>query len=164
LGPQLRLGGIAGTELVVRFASSAMVPFLDEEDFPDLSILGIGVQHSLTQYFKGLPMELSVGGSFNSLKFGDIVNLSSNSFGLNVGKSFGLLGVSGGVASEGGTMNLTYTSTAPNASGSIDVDVEVKRAMRFRAGASLSLGFLRLFGDLGFGDVTSYAGGLRFGF
>jgi hypothetical protein len=163
-GPQIRVGGLFGTELVVRYASSAMVPFLDEEDFPDLTILGIGVQHSLAQYITGLPMELSIGGSFNSLKFGDIVDLSATSFGLNAGKSFGMLGVSGGLQSDGGTMNLTYTSTDPNSSGGVDVDVDVKRAIRFRAGASLSLGFLRLFGDAAFGGVTSYAGGLRFGF
>jgi hypothetical protein len=161
--PQLRLG-ILGTELVVRYASSTMVPFLEEEDFPDLTLFGIGVQQSLTQYIRGLPVDLSIGGSFNSLKFGDIVDLSSNSIGVNVGKSFGLFGVSGGIASEGGTMNLAYTSTDPNASGSVDVDLDVTRALRFRMGASLSLGFLRVFGDAAFGDVTSYAAGLRFGF
>jgi hypothetical protein len=164
LGPQIRVGGILGTDVVVRYASSAMVPVLKEEDFPDLTILGIGLQHSLSQYIKGLPLELSIGGSFNSIKFGDIVDLSATSFGLNVGKSFGLLGVSGGLQSEGGTMNLTYNSTDPNGAGDVDVAIDVKRAIRFRAGASLSLGFLRLFGDAAFGDVTSYAGGLRFGF
>jgi len=163
-GPQIRVGGLLGTELIVRYASSSLVKTLDEEDFPDLTLLGIGVQHSLSQYIKGLPLELSIGGSFNSIKFGDIVDLSSTSYGLNVGKSFGLFGVSGGVQSDGGTMNLTYTSTDPNGAGNVDVDIDVKRALRFRAGASLSLGFLRLFGDAAFGDVTSYAGGLRFGF
>ena len=164
LGPQIRVGGLLGTEVVVRYASSAMVPVLKEEDFPDLTILGIGLQHSLSQYIKGLPLELSIGGSFNSIKFGDIVDLSATSFGLNVGKSFGLFGLSGGLQSDGGTMNLTYNSTDPNGAGDVDVDIDVKRAIRFRAGASLSLGFLRLFGDAAFGDVTSYAGGLRFGF
>ena len=163
-GPQIRVGGLLGTELIVRYASSSMVPVLEEEDFPDLTLLGIGVQHSLSQYIKGLPLELSIGGSFNSIKFGDIVDLSSTSYGLNVGKSFGLIGVSGGFQSDGGTMNLTYNSTDPNGAGNVDVDIDVKRALRFRAGASLSLGFLRLFGDAAFGDVTSYAGGLRFGF
>lgn len=161
--PQLRVGGLFNTELVVRYASSAMVPFLEEEDWPDLTLFGVGVQHSISPYLK-LPIDVWVGGSFNSLKFGDIVDLSSTSFSLNVGRSFGLLGLSGGIASEGGTMNLTYTSTDPNASGSVDVDLDVERALRFRAGASLSLGFLRLFGDAAFGDVTSYATGLRFGF
>jgi hypothetical protein len=163
-GPQIRVGGLLGTELIVRYASSSMVPVLKDEDFPDLTILGIGVQHSLTQYIKGLPLELSIGGSFNSIKFGDIVDLSATSFGLNVGKSFGLFGLSGGVQSDGGTMNLTYNSTDPNGAGDVDVDIDIKRAMRFRAGASISLGFLRLFGDAAFGDVTSYAGGLRLGF
>ncbi|HEY5546918.1 MAG TPA: DUF6588 family protein [Gemmatimonadaceae bacterium] len=163
-GPQLRLGGILGTELVVRYASSSMVPFLDEEDFPELKIFGFGLQHSLTRYFKGLPVDLSIGGSFNSLTFGDVVDLSSNSFGVNVGKSFGLVGVSGGLTSESGTMTLSYTSTDPDAPGSVDVDLDVKRALRFRAGASLSLSFFRVFGDAAFGDVTSYAGGIRFGF
>lgn len=162
--PQLRLGGILGTELVVRYASSSLVPFLDEEDFPELTLFGVGVQHSLNQYIKGLPVDLSIAGAFNSLKFGDIVDLSSNSFGVNVGRSFGLFGVSGGIVSEGGTMNLTYTSTDPNAPGSVDIDLDVDRTVRFRAGASLSLGFLRLFGDAAFGDLISYAGGLRFGF
>jgi hypothetical protein len=162
--PQLRLGGLLGTELVVRYASSSMVPFLEEEDFPDLTLFGIGVQHSISRYIPGMPLELSIAGSYNSLKFGDIVDLSSTSFGVNAGRTFGLVGVSGGLVSEGGTMNLTYTSTDPNAAGSVDVDLDVSRSIRFRAGASLNLGFLRLFGDAAFGDVTSYAGGLRFGF
>ena len=121
-GPQIRIGGIAGTELVVRFASSTMVPLLDEEDFPDLSIFGFGLQHSLSQYVKGLPLEVSVGGSLNTLKFGDIVNLSSTSFGLNVGKSFGPLGLSGGFVSEGGTMNLTLHVDATLTPRGVDVD------------------------------------------
>lgn len=162
--PQLRLGGILGTELVVRYASSSLVPFLDEQDFPELKLFGVGVQHSLNQYIKGLPMDLAIAASFNSLTFGDIVDLSSNSVGVNVGRSFGLFGVSGGFVSEGGTMNLTYTSTDPNAPGNVDIDLDVDRTVRFRAGASLSLGFLRLFGDAAFGNVISYAGGLRFGF
>ena len=160
--PQLRIGGLAGTEVVIRYASSSMVPFLKDEDFPDLKLLGIGVQHSISQYLK-LPIDLSVTASLNTLKFGDIVDLSSTSFGVNVGRSFGLLGVSGGIVSEGGTMNLTYTSTDPNAPGSVDVDVDVKRTVRLRAGAALNFGFVRLFGDAAIGDIVSAAAGLRFG-
>ena len=162
--PQLRLGGLLGTELVIRYASSGMVPFLEDEDFPDLTLFGIGVQHSISQYIIGMPLDISIGGSFNSLKFGDIVDLSSTSFGVNVGRSFGLFGVSGGLVSDGGTMNLTYTSSDPGAPGSVDVDLDVDRSLRFRAGAALNLGFIRFFGDAAFGNITSYAAGLRFGF
>ena len=31
-------------------------------------------------------------------------------------------------------MNLTYTSTDPNASGTVNVDLDVERTMRFRGG------------------------------
>src|SRR5688572_8662645 len=161
--PQLRIGGLFGTEVVFRYASSTMVPLLDEEDFPELTLMGFGVQHSLSRYVT-LPVDVSVSASLNSLKFGDIVDLSANSFGLNFGSTLGPLGVSFGVLSEGGTMNLNYTSTDPNASGTVNVDLDVERTMRFRGGASLSLGFLRVFGDAAFGDVKSYAAGLRLGF
>ena len=161
--PQLRIGGLLGTEVVVRYASSSMVPFLEEEDFPDLTMLGIGLQHSISQYLK-LPLDISIGGSFNSLKFGDLVDLSATSLGVNVGRSFGLVGVSGGIVSEGGTMNLTYTSSDPQGAGNVDVDLDVKRSVRVRGGAALNLGFIRIFGDAAFGDITSYAAGIRFGF
>jgi hypothetical protein len=163
VAPQLRVGGFLGTEVVMRYMSSTLVPLLDEDDFPELTVMGFGVQHDLTRYVK-LPIDLSIAVSLNSLKFGDIVNLSANAVGLNFGNSFGPLGVSFGVLSEGGTMNLTYTSTDPNASGSVDVDLDVERTMRFRGGASLSLGFLKVFGDAAFGDVKSYAAGFRLGF
>jgi hypothetical protein len=162
VAPQIRVGGLLGTELVVRYASSSMVPFLDEEDFPDLTLLGIGIQHSISQYLK-LPLDISIAGSFNSLKFGDIVDLSATSIGVNVGRSFGLVGVSGGIISDGGTMNLTYTSSDPQGAGNVDVDVDVKRTVRFRGGAALNLGFIRIFGDAALGDVVSYAAGLRLG-
>jgi uncharacterized protein DUF6588 len=161
--PQVRVGGLFGTEVALRYMSSTMVPVLDEEDFPKLTLFGIGIQHSLSQYLM-LPIDISVAGSVNSLTFGDIADLRATAIGLNVGKSFGVIGVSGGVLSESGTMNLTYTSNDPNAPGSVDVDLTVKRAMRFRGGASLNLGFFRLFGDAAFGDITSYAAGLRLGF
>jgi hypothetical protein len=61
-------------------------------------------------------------------------------------------------------MSLSYTSTNPQQTGPVNVDVEVKSNIRFTAGATLRLGFLNLFGDAGFGDVMTFAGGLRFGF
>ena len=161
--PQLRIGGLLGTEVVFRYASSSMVPVLNEEDFPTLTLMGFGVQHSLSRYLK-LPVEVSVSASLNSLKFGDIVDLSANAFGLDFGSSVGPVGVSFGMLSEGGTMNLIYTSTDPNAPGTVNVDLAVARTMRLHGGASLNLGFLRVFGDAAFGDVKSYAAGLRLGF
>lgn len=161
--PQLRVGGLFGTEVAVRYVSSTLIPFIDESDFPELKLFGMGIQHSLTRYMP-LPVDVSIAASFNSLTFGDLVNLSSNAIGVNVGRSLGVVGVSFGVLSEGGTMNVKYTSNDPNASGSVDVDLDVSRTVRFRGGAAVNLGFLKLFGDAAIGDITSYAAGLRLGF
>jgi hypothetical protein len=163
--PQLRVGGLLGTEVAVRWFSSSVLSLnLDEEDFPEMKLFGIGLRHSLNRYFIGLPFDLSVGGSFNTLKFGDIVDLSSNAIGVQAGKSFGIIGVFGGLTSEGGTMNLTYVSTDPQAPGSVNVDLDAKRTVTLSAGAGLRLGFLQLLGEASIGDVTAFAGGLRFGF
>ena len=161
--PQLRVGGLFGTEVAVRYVSSTLIPVIDENDFPELKLFGVGIQHSLSRYVP-LPVDVSIAASFNSLTFGDIVNLSSNAIGVNVGRSLGMVGISFGVQSEGGSMNLKYTSNDPNAPGSVDVDLDVARTVRFRAGANVSLGFLKVFGDAAIGDITSYAAGLRFGF
>jgi hypothetical protein len=162
--PQLRLGGIMGTELVVRYASSSMVPVFDESDFPSLTLFGVGVEHSISQYFPDLLIDVSAGFSYNSLTFGDIVDLSGLSFGVHAGKDFGLLGLFVGASSDGGSMKLKYTTSDPSAPSTlVDVDLDVKRAMRFSGGASLNLGFLHVFGEAGFGDVNTYSAGLRIG-
>ena len=161
--PQIRVGGLFGTEIAVRYVSSTLIPVIDENEFPELKLFGVGIQHSLSRYVP-LPVDVSIAASFNSLTFGDIVDLHSNAIGVNVGRSLGLVGISFGVQSEGGSMNLKYTSNDPNAPGSVDVDLDVARTVRFRAGANVGLGFLKLFGDAAIGDITSYAAGLRFGF
>lgn len=162
--PQLRVGGLLGTELAIRYFSSSLVSFVDEEDFPELRLFGLGVRHSLNRYFLGLPFDLSVAASYSTLSLGDMIDLSGNSIGVQVGKWFGMAGVFAGISSEGGTMNLSYTSTDPLAPGQVDFDVGVSRSFRFSAGGGLRLGFLNLFGEAGFGDITTFAAGLRFGY
>lgn len=162
--PQLRLGGIMGTEVLVRYYSSSMVSAYPDGDLPELKLLGFGLRHSVSQYLKGFPVDVAVGFASNSLTLGDIVDLKSTSFGLQVGKGLGILDLVGGIASEGGTMDLSYTSTDPQIPGSVNISLDVKRAMRFSAGAGLKLGFLHFFGEAGFGDVNTYSAGLRLGF
>lgn len=160
--PQLRVG-FANTEVVGRYFTSSIASGIPEEDFPELKIMGLGVRTSLSRLFGMLPFELSVGASYNTLRFGDIVELTSNSVGVQAGKDFGVLGLYGGISSDAGTMNLTYTSTDPQAPGTVDVDFDVARAMRFTGGAALRLGGFKLFGDANLGDVTTFSFGFRLG-
>lgn len=159
--PQLRVG-LLGTEVVGRYFTSSIANTVPREDFPKLELLGVGLRTSLNRFLGGmLPFELSVGASYNSLTFGDIVDFKSNSLGVQIGKSFGLFGLYGGLASDGGTMDVTYTSSDPQLPGTIKVNLDVSRTMRFTGGSSLRLGGFRLFADANLGDLTTYSFGFR---
>ncbi|MBL0172247.1 MAG: hypothetical protein IPP90_16285 [Gemmatimonadaceae bacterium] len=163
--PQIRVSGVLGTELVVRyFSSSFMSSLYPDEDLPTLSMYGIGIRHGLNQYFKDLPVDIALSGSYSVLTFGDLADATGLTFGANIGKDLGALSVMGGVESSGGTMNLQYTSTDPQATTpAVNVDVTAKRQVRFVAGATLNAKLFKLFGTAGIGSFTSYSAGLRFG-
>jgi len=160
--PQLRVGGLFGTEVAVRYFSSSIISSLDETDFPELKITGFGVRHSISQYFT-LPVDVAIGFGYNDVTWGDILEMDATTIGAQIGKTFSILSVYGGLASESGTMKLSYTSTDPNQTTPVSVDVDVKSSVRFTGGATVKLGFLQLFGDLGVGSITTFSGGLRFG-
>ena len=160
--PQLRVGGIFGTEVVFRYLSSSVLG-LKGSDFPELKVIGYGLRHSISQYFNGLPVDIAVSFFDSDVTWGDIVDMEAMTFGAQVGKSVGPLSVHGGLAQESGKMKLSYTSTSPSAPGAASVDVDVKGQTRFSAGAMLKLGPLQLFGDGNFGKVTTFSGGLRIG-
>jgi hypothetical protein len=162
--PQLRIGGILGTEVVGRYFSSSLVSALNEKDFPELKLLGYGARHSISQYIPAMPLDIAVSYFYTDVEWGDMVEADATAIGAQIGKSFPVLSLYGGVQSESGKMNLKYTSTNPSQTTPVAVDLEVKNQMRFAAGAMLRLGFVQLFGDAGFGDVVTYAAGLRLGF
>lgn len=164
LVPQLRVGGVLGTELIARWVSSSVLPYLKDEDFPELNVFGIGVRHSLSQYLPAPAFDLAIGVSYNSLTFGDVIDLTSTSFSLQGGRDFGYLGLYGGIASDGGSMNVTYETTDPSETdGRVDTDIDAERSVRFTVGAALNIPIFKLFADATFGGVTTYSFGFRIG-
>jgi hypothetical protein len=158
--PQLTIGGLFGTEVAGRYFTSSIASGLFDEDFPELKLLGLAVRHSVSQYFQGLPFDLAVSFVYNDLTWGDIVSLDATAIGAQLGKSFSILSVYAGLAQESGTMTLSYTPTNPQATP-ITVDVDSEGGVRFTGGLGLRLGPIHLFGDATFGNVTTFAGGLR---
>jgi hypothetical protein len=162
--PQIRISGVAGTELVVRyFSSSFMSSAYKSEDLPELKTYAVALRHGLNQYFGELPVELAVSASWHSLTFGDLADATGLSFGANVGKNFGPLSLLGGVESSGGTMKLAYASTDPNTTGAVNVDLKAQNNVRAVAGFTLNAKIFKLFGTAGIGSFTTYSGGLRIG-
>jgi len=159
--PQLSVGGIAGTEAVFRYGKTPTLG--DNKEIPSATLFAIGARHNIGRYLGILPIDLGLGVMYSSFKVGDIVNVTGVTIGLQGSKTFTVLTAYGTLAWEKTTMNLTYTSTDPGASGSVDVDINGANKFRTNFGALLRLGVVRVFADLNVGSVMNYSGGLSFG-
>lgn len=154
--PQLRVGGILGTEAVVRFA---MIPQDGEGDRPEARLLGIGVRHSISQYLPLLPVDIAAGVFYNSLTVGEYVDLDALSFGAHASRSIPFLTVYGGASWERTTLRLSYSGEE----GEVDVEMQGSNTARMTGGVVLRLGIVSIFGDASLGNVTNFTGGIRFG-
>ena len=155
---QLQLGSIYGTQVVVRG-----LPIPEISGAPKVTFFGLGVRHSISQYLVEFPVDIAAGVFWNTIKFGDLINMKSLAFGAQASKSFSVLELYGGLAYEKSSMDLTYTSTA---AGTPNVGISLDGANTFRAtvGLGLNLAILHIFGDANFGSVTNFSAGLGFGF
>lgn len=160
--PQLTVGSILGTEALVRFIATPA--FGDNDEFPKATLFAIGVRHDIGKYLgPTLPVALGAGVMYSSFKVGDILTVTGLTVGAQVSKTVSVLTVYGGAAWEKTTMNLTYTSTDPSASGTVDIDIDGANTFRVLAGLSLKLFVARVFADANFGSVMNFSGGLSFG-
>lgn len=159
--PQLRVGSIAGTEAMVRFIT---VPKIGDDKFPEITLFGGGIRHSISQYLPTIPLDLAAGVFYTTFKTGDIIDVKGYSLGVQASKEFALITVYGGLAYESTTMKISYTSTDPNFPGQlVDVSLDGANTFRATAGANLSLGFFHIFADVNVGSVTHFSGGIGFG-
>jgi hypothetical protein len=159
--PQLRVGSVAGTEVMVRFLT---VPKIGDDQFPEITLLGGGVRHSISQYLPALPLDLAAGFFYTTFKTGDIIDMKGYSFGVHASKSLPLVTFYGGLAYERTTMKISYTSTDPNFPGQlVDVTLDGGNTYRVTAGANLCLGVFHIFADANLGSVTHFSGGFGFG-
>ena len=155
---QLHIGSVYGTELVIRG-----LPIPEISGAPKVTFFGLGVRHSISQYLAEFPVDIAAGVFWNTIKFGDLINMKSLAFGAQASKSFAILELYGGFAYEKSSMDLGYTSTA---AGSPNVSISLDGANTFRAtvGLGLNLAILHIYGDANFGSVTNFSAGLGFGF
>ncbi len=159
--PQLRIGSVAGTEAMVRFLAT---PKLGDDQIPEITILGGGLRHSISQYLPALPLDLAVGVFYTTFKAGDIIDMKGYSLGIHASKSLAVVTFYGGLAYESTTMKISYTSTDPNFPGQlVDVSLDGDNTFRLTAGVNLCLGVFHVFADANLGSVTHFSGGIGFG-
>jgi hypothetical protein len=165
--PQLTVGDLFGTQLSIRFVPGSLVS--DRiEDFPEISLFGVGVRHSVSQYLPLFPVDVAVGGFYQTFSIGDYFDSEATAFFARVSKSFVLLTVYGGLQYETTDVTLSYTYTGPLPPGdqsdrNISLALKGENEFRATAGVGLGLGVLHLNADISVGKVIVASVGIGFG-
>jgi len=166
--PQLRVGGIMGTEAVVRWI--AFNPDSDAE-LGDITLWGFGLRHSVSQYISGLPLEVAAGFMWQSFKVGtndsgsDLISADAFSFGVQASKPIGLgfIGVEpfGGLSLDTFSMKVNYHSDVTD--DELDVDFGTDTTVHLTVGAGLSLPIAHAYGAFNFASQSSFDFGIALG-
>jgi hypothetical protein len=106
--PQLRIGSIYGTELVVRFLAT---PSLGDNKLPVLTFWGAGARHSISQYIPYCPLDIAASFFYSNFSFGDLIKAKGMAFGVQASKSIKILMLYGGLSYEKSTMDLSFKTS-----------------------------------------------------
>jgi hypothetical protein len=158
--PQVEIGSFMGTQARVRFFK-AKLPGDAGKTIGEISLLGYGLQHSISQYIPLFPIDVSAGFFIQKFDIGDILKCRTLNIGLQASKSLPILTLFGGIDLDSGTMNVSYTM-AGTSQKLIDFDMKMKSTVRFHAGLGLKLLILKVNAAAYFGKRIS--GSLNVGF
>lgn len=157
--PQLRIGAIKGTEAVIRFFAAD----IGDNEVGEIDLFGLGIRHSLTQYFDA-PVDLALGGMWQSFSLGgDFVESNAFTIGLQASKGFALLEPYGGVSWDHFKMDMTFTSDVSGTSESTKVDFDATNTLRLTLGLGLNYKIGHAFAEYNVASTNSFAFGLTLG-
>jgi hypothetical protein len=166
LTPQLKVGALWGTELILRYVP----PIKLNDEIGDLKLVGIGAKHSISQWLPGpslagasgsggFPLDLSVGFMYQAFSIkdtagGDFIKTKAFNIGVQASKTVLLFTFYGGVGYETATTNITYTyqpgSTYAGELNPLSVkleDIKGDNTVRLTAGLRLRALFLDAFAE-----------------
>lgn len=140
--PQLTIGGFYGSEVTLRFMTLGNA----EGDFGKFNQIGVGLRHSVSQYFlkEKSPFDINVGYQFNKADIGKYVKLQSNYAYLQAGisnKNFGFFAYGG---YQMGTFDVSYTHRENNTDKKETVNLKNQFPVLAGVGAHAQLGFFSL--------------------
>ena len=112
--PQLSIGSVLGTRAIVRWISVD----LGDNELGKIDYLGYGAQHSISQYFPGLPLDLAAGFFAQKIDLGkDLIKTDAFLVNVTGSKRYGLLEPYVGVGYDTFNMDVKYQSTTTPGNG-----------------------------------------------
>ncbi|KAA3661423.1 MAG: hypothetical protein DWQ10_04550, partial [Calditrichaeota bacterium] len=155
--PQITIGSFLGTEASLRWFKA------DVGDIGELSLNGFGIRHSISQYLLLFPIDIAAHFNRQNFKFGDVIEASATSFGVEASRAFGMVGLYGGLAIESATLDVNYT--LENQTENIDVNFELEsdNAVRLTTGISFNLPYFNIHADYNIGATNVLNVGIAIG-
>ena len=157
VAPELQVGGLVGLRASLRW-----LPEIDLGEFGKTKYMGWGLQWSPGFLLPALPVDVTVGFFRQDINLGTIIETAARSVFLAASKSFTLVTVYGGLASESSTMRVSYERDDEEQTA-IDFEIEGVMNSRLTAGVTLNLG-ASLNAEVGVGKLVVYTAGLMFCF
>lgn len=156
--PQLTIGSIAGTQATVRWISID----IGDSDLGKFELFGLGAQHSISQYFEGLPFDVAAGAFYQSFKIDDtLVDAKTWHFNVTGSRDYGILQPYVGIGIDTIDMKSEYTESTSGST--IEVDFDPESNFHLTLGSEASLALVKLYGEVNFAAQTGFAVGLSFG-
>jgi hypothetical protein len=163
--PQVSVS-LLGSEALIRYLPSIKI------GETDVSLFGVGLKHSVSQYFILLPVDIAVQVLYNSFKVKDLMDVSNFAVNAHVSKTFGALTAYGGVQYENTKFDLSYTIKGDPNSGDPELrkNVDIKTSVdgdnkvRMTLGASVKFAVFVFNADYNIGSQSAFTGGLSFEF
>ena len=139
--PQLTVGSVAGTEAVLRYFSVNT----GDTEIGDVSFVGIGLRHSLSQHLVLPPVDLSASVVYQNLSVGeDLLDATAWSFGIQASRSLGTLVPYAGLSYDRISMHAKYTAEVGAESEQVDLDLSSAGSLHATVGLEWSMGPIHL--------------------
>jgi len=157
--PQVTLG-FMGSEAIVRYISLEM----GDSEVGKLSVFGLGVRHSISQYLILFPVDISIGAFWQKIDVDeDLINITTLHYGVQASRGFGPLIIYGGLGFDNSSASVKYTYEDEVTKQQIEFDVDGDSGLEITTGLGFNLAILHLSAEAAFGTRTAFALNLSFG-
>src|SRR5205085_1786712 len=129
-------------------------------------LFGVGIQHSLSHYLPHLPMDLAVGGMYQTFTLGDDKLIDTKAFHgeVTASKKLGMfLQPYVGVGYDTFSMEANYDQTVGGGSTSVNVKFDDENSFHGTAGILLGFPIVKIHAQIDTAAETGAAVGIRFG-
>jgi hypothetical protein len=160
--PEISIGSFYGTRALVRYIAFDV----GDSDFGSFSYTGFGMQHSISQWVPGLPVDVAAGFMIQNLKIGDdIVSARATHFVVTASKGYRYFQPYVGFGVETIRLHAKYEDDdlEDEIDDSFDVKLDTKTDPRLTLGVVGDLPYVSAFIEISTAAATGVAVGLSFG-